>query len=133
VTKRSEALERTLALRDIDGLLGGVQEVGGVKLLAVRVKPTRLETLRDMAEALREKLTVGIVVLGTVQEDKPFFIVSVSPELVVKGYHASNLIRQIGAITGGGGGGKANLAQGGGKDPARLDEALLAVPGLIKK
>jgi alanyl-tRNA synthetase len=131
--KRAETLERILAFKDVDGLMTRVQEVGGVKLLAVRVKPTRPETLRDMAEALLAKLAGGIVVLGTVHEDKPSFIVSVAPELVVKGYHAGNLIRQIGAITGGGGGGKPDFAQGGGKDAARLDEALLAVPGLLKK
>jgi alanyl-tRNA synthetase len=131
--KRAEALERILALKDVDSLLDMVQEVGGVKLLAVRVKPTRPEILRDLAETLHGELAGGIVVLGTVHDDKPFFIVSVAPELVAKGYHAGHLIRQIGAITGGGGGGRPNFALGGGKDASKLDEALASVPGLLKK
>jgi alanyl-tRNA synthetase len=86
-----------------------------------------------MADALRDKLGSAIVVLGTVSDDKPYFVVTVTTDLTSKGYNAGSIIRQVAAITGGGGGGKPNQAQGGGKDVARLDEALASVPSLLKK
>ena len=131
--KKAEALEREMALKDVSLLLTHAVDVDGVKLLALRVKPSRPETLRDMADALRDKLGSAVVVLGTVNEDKPYFVVTVSQDLTAKGFHAGNIIRQTAAITGGGGGGKPNLAQGGGKDASKLDEAIAAVPVLLKK
>jgi alanyl-tRNA synthetase len=105
----------------------------GVKLLAAKVKPTRSDNLRDLVDALRDKIGSVVIVLGTISDEKPYFVVSVTPDLVAKGYHAGNIIREVAKITGGGGGGKPNLAQGGGKDASKLDEALAAVPGLLKK
>ena len=131
--KRAEALERDMALKDVAPLLSKVVDIDGVKLLAARVKPSRPETLRDMADALRDRLGSAVIVLGTVNEDKPYFVVMVTPDLTAKGYHAGNIIRQAAAISGGGGGGKPGLAQGGGKDVSRLDEAIAAVPSLLKK
>jgi alanyl-tRNA synthetase len=131
--KRAEALEHQAALKDVTALLSQAVDVDGVKLLAVRVKPTRPETLRDMADALRDRMGSAVVVLGTVNEDKPYFVVTVSQDLTGQGYHAGNIIRQTAAATGGGGGGRPGLAQGGGKDVSRLDEAIAAVPGLLKK
>ena len=114
-------------------MLNRIVDVSGVRLVASRVAPCRPETLRDIGEALRDKLGSAVVVLGTVNEGKPFFVVTVSPDLTLKGYNAGNIIRQIAAITGGGGGGKPNYAQGGGKDISRIDEAIAAVPGLLEK
>ncbi len=131
--KRAEALERQAALKDVSALLGQAKDVDGIKLLALRVKPTRPETLRDMADAIMSKLGSAVVVLGTVNDDKPYFVVTVTPDLTAQGYHAGNIIRQTAAITGGGGGGKPGLAQGGGKDISRLDEAIAAVPDLLRK
>lgn len=131
--KRAEALEREMALKDAPALLTHAIDVDGVKLLAVRIKPSHPETLRNIADALMNKLGSAVVVLGTVNEDKPYFVVTVTPDLMARGYHAGNLIRQVAAITGGGGGGKPGLAQGGGKDVSKLDEAIAAVPALLKK
>jgi alanyl-tRNA synthetase len=86
-----------------------------------------------MADALRDRLGSAVVVLGTVNENKPYFVVTVSQDLTAQGYHAGNIIRQAAAITGGGGGGKSGLAQGGGKDVSKLDEAIAAVPDLLRK
>ena len=84
-----------------------------------------------MADILREKLKSGIVVLGTIYEDKPSFVAAVTPDLVKKGYHAGEIVKQVTGVAGGGGGGKAGLAQGGGKDKDKLDEALRLVRSLI--
>lgn len=131
--KKAEALEREMALKDVSALAAKVREVDGVKLLSVRIKPSRPEILRDMADALRDKLVSAVIVLGTVYDDKPYFVVTVTDDLVGKGYHAGNIIRQAAAITGGGGGGKPGLAQGGGKDVSKLDEAIASVWGLLKQ
>ena len=124
---------RSWRLKAYLSFLSRVQEQDGVKLLAAKVKPTRPDNLRDLADALRDKVGSVVIVLGTISDEKPYFVVSVTPDLVAKGYHAGNIIREVAKMTGGGGGGKPNLAQGGGKDASKLDEALAAVPGLLKK
>ncbi len=68
----------------------------------------------------------GIIVLGSVYEDKPSFIAMVTPDLVQKGYNAGDIVKKVAQVTGGGGGGKAGMAQAGGKDKSKVDEALAA-------
>ena len=130
-SKRVQTLERELARRQAESLLDRVEVVGGVKVLAAGVPPSRLENLRDMADLLRDKLKSAVVVLGTIYEGKPAFIAAVTPDLVKKGYHAGEIIKKVAKVAGGGGGGKASLAQGGGKDKDKLDEALRLVRSLI--
>ena len=72
-----------------------------------------------------------VVVLGTVYEDKPAFLAAVTPDLVSKGYNAGEIVRQVAQVTGGGGGGKATLAQAGGRHKDKLNEALQLVRSLI--
>ena len=72
-----------------------------------------------------------MVVLGGVYGDKPFFVAAITPDLVAKGYNAGKIIKQVARVTGGSGGGNARLAQAGGKDKAKLDEALRLVKDLI--
>ena len=73
------------------------------------------------------------MLLATVIDDKPLFIVVVTDDLVKKGYHAGNLVKEMAKIVGGGGGGRPNLAQAGGRDASKLPEALDALPALIKE
>jgi alanyl-tRNA synthetase len=88
--------------------------------------------LRETADFLRDKLGSAVVVLGAVIDDRPIFIATVTPDLVKKGYNAGDIIKEVSRVAGGGGGGKANFAQAGGKDKERLDEALRLVKSLIK-
>jgi len=131
--KKGEVLAREIALRDARGLLSSVREINGTKVLAVRVKPTKPETLREIADALGGELKSAIMVLGTDYESKPYFVVTVSADLVALGYHAGNIIRYTAAVTGGSGGGKPNIAQGGGKELSKLDEAIVAAQHYIKE
>jgi alanyl-tRNA synthetase len=131
--KRAQALERELALKEAPELLRRAVGVEGVTVLAARIKPSQPEILRELADVLREGLGSAVIVLGTSHEQKPYFVVMVSSDLTARGYNAGQIIRQVAAITGGGGGGKPGLAQGGGKDLERLDEALAAVADIIKK
>jgi alanyl-tRNA synthetase len=129
--KRALALEREIARKTAESLLTQVEVVKGVKVLAARVPPARMEILREMSDIIRDKLKSAIVVLGTVYQDKAIFIAAVTPDLVEKGYDAKKIVEQIAAKTGGGGGGKASLAQGSGQFKDRLDEALKLVRGLV--
>ncbi|MCL2150582.1 MAG: alanine--tRNA ligase [Dehalococcoidia bacterium] len=130
---RAENFERELVFKDMSEFLGQVKEFGGLKVLAAHLKPTRPDLLRELADALRAKLGSAVVVLGTTSDDKPYFVVAVTPDLIAQGYHAGKIIREVAKATGGGGGGKPDLAQGGGKDASKLDEALALVPSLLKK
>jgi alanyl-tRNA synthetase len=131
--RRAEALELALAKREAELLLGRVETVDGVKLLASRVPPSRPETLRQMTDLLRERLGSVVIVLGTVYENKPLFLSAVTADLVARGFHAGKLVGKVSKLAGGGGGGKASLAQGGGRDPASIDKALKEAKDFIKQ
>jgi len=124
-------LERELSTKTADSLLAQAEVINGVTVLAARVPSARLEVLREISDLLRERLKSGIIVLGSVYEDKPVFIVAVTPDLVDRGYDAGRLVREVAKVTGGGGGGKARLAQAGGKHKEKLDEALRLVKSLV--
>ncbi len=129
--KRVQTLERELAKIRAESLASQAEVINGVSVLAARVPPSRLETLREMADVLRERLKSAVIVLGTVYQDSPVFLAVVTPDLVAKGYSAGEIIKQVTKVAGGGGGGKAGLAQGGGKDKGKLVEALRLVKSLI--
>jgi alanyl-tRNA synthetase len=131
--KEIDRLRRELALRDSEKLLDRVQQLDGVRVLAAQVEAANADILREMSDWFRERLGSGIVVLGAAIEGKPSLIVAVTPDLVSKGYDASALIRPIARIVGGGGGGRPNLAQAGGKDVSRLAEAIASAPRLVTK
>ncbi len=125
------ALERDLARLRTESLLGQVEEIKGIKVLIARVPSSRIEILREMADFIRDKLKSVILVLGTISEGKPMFLAAVTPDLVSRGYDAGKIVREVAKVAGGGGGGKPNLAQAGGKYKEKLDEALRLVKNLI--
>ena len=84
-----------------------------------------------MADFIRDKLKSVILVLGTISEERPVFLAAVTPDLVSRGYDAGKIVREVAKVAGGGGGGKPNLAQAGGKYKEKLDEALRLVKDLI--
>ncbi|MES0329469.1 MAG: DHHA1 domain-containing protein, partial [Dehalococcoidales bacterium] len=131
--KRTEAIELEQARGQVEQLLGRVETVDGVKLLASQVPPSRPETLRQMTDFLRDKLKSVIIVIGTVHEGKPLFLCAITPDLVEKGYHAGKMVGRVSRLAGGGGGGKPNLAQGGGRDPASIDRALKEAKDYINR
>ncbi|WP_338835345.1 alanine--tRNA ligase [Neomoorella thermoacetica] len=117
-------LRNELASYTIDKLLDRVQEVAGVPVLPARVQITDPEALREMAERLRSRLGSGVVILGSQHDGRVNFVAMVSKDLVQRGIHAGNLLREVARIASGGGGGRADMAQAGGKDPGKLDQAL---------
>ncbi len=129
--RRTLALEKELAGKTISSLLDEVVVVNGVNLLAARVSSCRVDTLRIMSDLLRQELKSAIIVLGTICDNRPLFLTAVTPDLITRGYHAGEIARRVASIAGGGGGGKAHFAQAGGKDKAKLDEALRLIKDLI--
>jgi alanyl-tRNA synthetase len=131
--KEIERLRRELAMREVDKLLDRVQQVDGVSVLSAQVEAANADMLREIGDWLKDKLGSGVIVLGAAIEDKPSLIVMVTPDLVARGYDAVQIIRPIAKIVGGGGGGRATLAQAGGKDASLLPEAIAQAASMIAK
>jgi len=129
--KQILALERELARKEAESLLGQTEVVNGVTLLVSRVSSSNQQVLREMADFIRDKLESAVIVLGTIHGDKPAFLAAVTPDLIARGYNAGEIVKQVAKVAGGGGGGKPGLAQAGGKDKDKLDEALRLVRSLI--
>ncbi|TFE31867.1 alanine--tRNA ligase [Cohnella luojiensis] len=127
----NESLQGKLSRLEAADLVSAAQTVGGVTLLATQVNVGGMDALRGVADELKLKLGSAVLVLGSVSDDKVNLVVAVTPDLVQKGLHAGKLIKDIAAITGGGGGGKPELAQAGGKDPSKLSDALAAAEKLV--
>jgi len=129
--KEIEALNRKLAQDSFKTLLENVVEVQGVPVLAARVVAPDADTLREMADWFRDKVQDGVIVLGTVIDDKPLLIAATTKAMTQRGIHAGNLVKQLAQMVGGGGGGRPDMAQAGGRDAGKLDDALAAVVGLV--
>jgi len=130
--KQLEQLEAQLAKSQVNELVNNTVQVKGVPVLVSRVQANDMDVLRNMADMFREKIKSGIVVLGSAADNKVNFVVAVTKDLVGKTVHAGNIIREIAKVAGGGGGGRPDLAQAGGKDVDKLDEALAQALAIIE-
>src|SRR6266699_2951016 len=126
------ALRSRLAEGQSDLLLEQVKRTGdNVPYIAAQAEAANVEALRQLVERVRDRLRSGIVVLGSVINDRPQLVVSVTSDLVKQDYHAGKLAQKLAQIIGGGGGGKPEMAQVGGRDPRALQEALDHVGELV--
>ena len=115
----------------VDDIIKSAKEINGVKLISKRFDDTDVDQLRNISDAVKEKTDDVIMVFAAVNDSKVTIIVSVSEDLIGRGYHAGKLIKDIAAAAGGGGGGKANMAQAGAKDPSKIDDAFAKAEELI--
>jgi alanyl-tRNA synthetase len=123
--KQLETAKAELALAKSDQLLGQAESVGDFKLLVAQLEGVDPESLKTAAERLGQKLGEGAVVLASVPEpDKVSLVAAFSPAVVKSGLQAGKFIGAIAKLCGGGGGGRPNLAQAGGRDASKLPEAL---------
>ena len=127
----NESLKAKMAQDAVGDVMDQVQEVKGVKLLAVSLTDVDMNGLRDLGDQLKEKLGEGVVVLASVADGKVSLLAMVTDQAQKAGAHAGNLIKGMAAIVGGGGGGRPNMAQAGGKNPAKVPEALEAAAGIL--
>ncbi|MBX0330966.1 alanine--tRNA ligase [Oscillochloris sp. ZM17-4] len=126
-----DALRGKLARASIEGLLDTVDRSGPAPILAAEVQAEDTNRLREMGDWLRDKLGSGVVVLGAAIGDKPQILTMVTPDLVKQGYHAGNLVKALAQIVGGGGGGRPEMAQAGGRDLGKLADAIARAPALV--
>jgi alanyl-tRNA synthetase len=122
--KENEILRARLNRYEVQFLMNQVKDLSGVKFLAARTEAADMDGLRAMVDLLREKISSGVIVLGSRVNDRVNLVAAVTRDLLPRGLHAGRLIKEIAAVVGGGGGGRPEMAQAGGKDPARLQEAL---------
>lgn len=119
-----ESLKSKLAQDAMGDVMDQVQEIKGVKLLAAEVDGVDVNGLRDLGDQLKEKLGEGVVVLASGNDGKVSLMVTATDAAMKQGAHAGNLVKAIAGLVGGGGGGRPNMAQAGGKNPAGIQEAL---------
>ena len=122
--RENESLAAKLGNIEAGSLVSQAKEVNGVTVLAAKVQASDMNNLRNMADDLRQKLGSAVLVLGSISEGKVNLIAAVTNDLITKGYHAGKLIKEVATRCGGGGGGRPDMAQAGGKDPSKLDAAL---------
>jgi alanyl-tRNA synthetase len=145
--KRIEALQGQLrdAQKEIDALRGKigsleagslesqVRRVGDVPLLAAAVNGADMDTLRGIADTMKAKLGSAVILLGSASEGKVNLVAAVTPDLVKRGFSAGAIVKEAASICGGGGGGRPDMAQAGGKDASKLPEALKSAEDLLAK
>jgi len=130
--KQLAQLEARLAKGRAQELVEAAKEVAGVPVVAARVDGLDPEGLRSVVDTLRDRLGSGVICLGSVVDGKVNLVASVSRDLT-KRFQAGKLVQEVAKLVGGGGGGRPDLAQAGGKDPSKLDEALTAVPRWVER
>ncbi|HYB43308.1 MAG TPA: alanine--tRNA ligase [Candidatus Methylomirabilis sp.] len=130
--KHLAQLEARLARSRAQELAAAAREVAGVAVIAARLDGLDPDGLRSVVDTLRERVSSGVICLGSVVDGKVNLVASVSKDLT-KRFPAGKLVQEVAKLVGGGGGGRPDLAQAGGKDPGKLDDALAAVPLWVER
>ena len=123
---------REASRKEAQELLDRVQDLEGVKAVVERAQVSSTEALRETGDWLRDKLDSGVVVLGAVVNDRPTLIAMVTADLIARGLHAGNIVKEAAQAMGGGGGGRPEMAQAGGRRPEALDDALRTAVQVIR-
>ncbi len=131
--RQLERLRGQLAGARVGELLERAVAVDGTRVVATRVDAETKDGLRQLGDRLRDRLESGVIVLGTVIDGRPSLLSMVTPDLVGRGVRAGDVVREAATLIDGRGGGRPDLAEAGGKDPARLDDALAAVAGIVRR
>ena len=126
-------LERQNSLQAAEILLDSKQDINGVSVLSARTDASNADSMREISDWLRDKMGSGIVVLGTVINDRPTISVGITRDLVDGGADARDYARDLGRIIGGGGGGRPDMAQAGGRNADKLDDAIAAAADIVRQ
>ena len=128
-----DSLKSAAAKEALGDLTNQTQDVKGIKLLSAKLDNVDMGSLRDLGDSLKDKIGDGVVALLSTVDGKVNIVVMATDSAVKAGAHAGNLIKAVAPIVGGGGGGRPNMAQAGGKNPAGIDDALAAVKTELEK
>ncbi|MBO4235168.1 MAG: alanine--tRNA ligase [Firmicutes bacterium] len=112
--------------------IDAAEDVDGIKLITKRLDGASTDDMRSLSDSIKDKTSSVAMVFAAVNDDKVTFLVSLSDDLVENGLHAGNIVKEVAKVAGGGGGGKANMAQAGAKDISKIDEAFSVAKALIK-
>jgi len=129
--KELEELKKQSMNSGLDDMISNAKVINGIRLITNSFKDFDINDLRNLSDGIKAENKSVIIVFATENNEKVTFMVSVSDDLLDKGYHAGNMIKQIAAAAGGGGGGKADMAQAGAKDPSKIKDALDLAATLI--
>jgi alanyl-tRNA synthetase len=122
--EEKKELERKLTVQEVDNFLSRAKEIKGVKIVAEKAEGMGVEGLKGLADSLLERMGSGVVLLGSVVNERALFICKVSKDVADRGLAADKFVREVAKMVGGGGGGSPLFAQAGGKNPEKLEEAL---------
>lgn len=132
LSSENEKLIAKMAKESVGDVLSHVEEVKGIRLLATKVSDMDMNALRNLGDSLKEKIGGGVIVIVSTTTDRANVIVMADDAAVAKGAHAGNMIKEIAGYVGGGGGGRPNMAQAGGKNPAGADDAIAAAKQILE-
>ncbi|GAB1791299.1 alanine--tRNA ligase [Priestia megaterium] len=130
--RENDSLSTKLGNIEAGNLVDRVQNINGVNVLAAKVNATDMNNLRAMVDDLKQKLESAVIVLASPQGEKVNIIAGVTKDLIAKGHHAGKLVKELATICGGGGGGRPDMAQAGGKDASQIEKALGTVEEWVK-
>ncbi|MFW5713912.1 MAG: DHHA1 domain-containing protein [Brevefilum sp.] len=131
--KEIDKLQTQQVASNFTNQLEKTEEIEGVRVLRTALPEASMDALREMADKFRNKYESGIAVLASTHDDKPILVATITDDLVNRGLHAGNLVKQVAQVVGGGGGGRPALAQAGGKDASKISEALDQVSAYIRE
>lgn len=127
-----ETMRSQIAKNEVQELMNNVQDINGVKVVTGQVSAPDMDSLRSVADLVRDRLDCGVVVLGAINSGKVNFVVMATRNAVAKNIHAGNIVKDVAKIAGGGGGGRPDMAQAGGKNPDKISDALKAVTEIVR-
>ena len=131
VQREVEAAKAKLAAASASNIMAGVKHVGDIDILVSQLDGTPVGELKTIADKFKENTECGVIVLAAETDGKITFVAMATKSAVAKGVHAGNIIKNITAIAGGRGGGKPDMAQGGGTQANKIDDALAAVDDIV--
>ncbi|MBZ6006644.1 alanine--tRNA ligase [Paraclostridium bifermentans] len=132
LAKELNEVKAKMSLQSADSILDSKTDINGVNIVTAKFEDMDMDTLRNTADTLRDKLASGVVVLGNVAGGKINFVATATKDVLEKGVHAGNIVREVAQVAGGKGGGRPNMAQAGAPDVAKVDEALNHAKEVLK-
>ena len=132
LSKELHDMKTKMSLQAVDSVLDSKLDVNGVNLVTTKFEGMDMNTLKEVADNLRDKLVSGVVVLANTTDDKLNLVATATKDAVDKGVHCGNIVKSIAQIAGGKGGGRPNMAQAGAPDVSKVDEALNHASEVLK-